>query len=50
MNSFEPKYLKISKNYLSDKLRLLDVKTKLLTLSEADKESTIKKLFTSILK
>ena len=50
MSNFEAKYLKLSAEYLDEKLKKLDTKTKSAYILEDKKESTFNKIFTSIFK
>lgn len=50
MNSFEPKYLNIAKNYLNEKTKYLNVKQTNVYKLEDKKESTMSRLFHAILK
>jgi hypothetical protein len=50
MNNFEAKYIKLSAEYLEEKLKKLDTKVKSAYILEDKKESTLHKLFNSLFK
>jgi hypothetical protein len=50
MNNFEAKYLKIASKYLDEKIKILEIKPKNVSIIEDKKESTLHKIMTGIFK